>query len=536
MADKKEFNESDILAFDKTADLSVRYLRESYNVAKSRAAELSTNGGLTLNLRGHSQQAVRIYSALATLLYATISISKSDDLERFVKKRAFQVPNSLFDIEEWGPVLKIARTVRIGEMAKYQDELSSYKSYISANTETVLRLLKALIGSWRLAKDETSRELYLLQTEMQAFKSNVVPMIQGKLMELDRRNASLRADLQFKEQSLVRMAESEALSKKNHSTQIDLLEQKHLNELRSVELKHEGRIQDQIKSHQSDLHEANRESQRALMECEERHEAVENELKAKLEDLERSKVEQFEHMNSESIAMKFNFENTLSLLEKQHTEALAQAQKSIDSAAIAIRTKEERLSTAKLEIDTLQNSYKSLMQEKNEAVSRCAELETEVSKLKAQLDSATDQCIDLKTELDAKSRQYRDLVLSSEDDMVKKESELGSLLSKLFQAEMINTSQKQEFEKKIASLQSHLQSLRSNMRDLERSKDSELTEKEGDFGALLSKLFEAERQLAMHKKEHDSEVRILKLRLENAHEEVSNKADSVSSTLSKATC
>jgi hypothetical protein len=525
---KKDLNESDILAFDKTADLSVRYLRESYNVAKSRAAELSTNGGLTLNLRGHSQQAVRIYSALATLLYATISISKSDDLERFVKKRAFQVPNSLFDIEEWGPVLKIARTVRIGEMAKYQDELASYKSYVTANMGTVVRLLKALISSWKATKDESSRELYLLQTEMQALQNRMIPMIQGKLMEFDRQNAALKSELQYKELSLVRMAEAEELAKKNHATEVDLLEQKRENQLKAAGLQHQGIMQDQAKKHEEELLESHREHQRELTACEERHEAIELDLREQLASLQRSKEEQYEQMNSENIAMKFKFENSISLLEKQHSEALATAQRSIDSAAITIRQKMDKLATANLEIETLQNKCNTLSEEKNTGIARCGELEAEVLDLKSKLAAMTAQCDETKTKLDGKTRQYRDLVVSSEDEMTKKESEFGSLLSKLFKAEMVNTSQKQEFEKKITTLQSHLQTMRNNMKDLERSKESELTEKEGDFGALLSKLFEAERQLAVQKKEHDSQVRTLKLRLENVQEEESSQTESVS--------
>lgn len=126
---KENKEETELFQFDKTGNLSVRYLRESYNAAKARASELSTNAGLTGNLRSHCQQTTRIYSALATLLYSTISISKADDLEKFVRKRSLQVPNSLFDLEEWKPVLQIARNVRLGENGKYMDELSSKKFY-----------------------------------------------------------------------------------------------------------------------------------------------------------------------------------------------------------------------------------------------------------------------------------------------------------------------------------------------------------------------------------------------------------------------
>jgi len=151
---------SELFQFDKTGNLSVRYLRESYNAAKARASELNTNAGLSGNLRSHCQQTIRVYSALATLLYSTISISKADDLERFVRKRSLQVPNSLFDIDEWKPVLQIARNVRMGESGKYLDELGAFKSFMKLRLERLLTGSRLVVHEYKQMKAKTTKERF----------------------------------------------------------------------------------------------------------------------------------------------------------------------------------------------------------------------------------------------------------------------------------------------------------------------------------------------------------------------------------------
>ena len=72
---KDEIRNDDDMGADSS---NIRILRESYAVAKSRAAQYSATSNLALHLRVHGQQAARVYSALSTLLYASISISKAD--------------------------------------------------------------------------------------------------------------------------------------------------------------------------------------------------------------------------------------------------------------------------------------------------------------------------------------------------------------------------------------------------------------------------------------------------------------------------
>ncbi len=60
----------------------------------------------------HIMQAARVYAAIGTLLYASISVHNADDLERFILKKATQLPQSVFDLGDWRVVLNAARQYR----------------------------------------------------------------------------------------------------------------------------------------------------------------------------------------------------------------------------------------------------------------------------------------------------------------------------------------------------------------------------------------------------------------------------------------
>lgn len=97
-------------------DNQVKLLRDRYNTCKLRAAELATaNPAMPTYLRLHSEQAGRVYSALSTLLYASVSIVKVEELERYIRKKATQLPRAMFDLDEWAMILNIARECRSGD-------------------------------------------------------------------------------------------------------------------------------------------------------------------------------------------------------------------------------------------------------------------------------------------------------------------------------------------------------------------------------------------------------------------------------------
>lgn len=82
MSNNEDFNG------DASNDERLRLLKEKYSIAKQRAADLSSTV-IALPLRLHSQQASKIYSAIANLLYAHITVSKSAELERYIRKKAW---------------------------------------------------------------------------------------------------------------------------------------------------------------------------------------------------------------------------------------------------------------------------------------------------------------------------------------------------------------------------------------------------------------------------------------------------------------
>ncbi len=62
-------------------------LREGYDAARIRAGELRFSGSgnsMPIAVRIHSQVAGKVYSALSTMLYASICSAKSEHLERYV--------------------------------------------------------------------------------------------------------------------------------------------------------------------------------------------------------------------------------------------------------------------------------------------------------------------------------------------------------------------------------------------------------------------------------------------------------------------
>jgi hypothetical protein len=102
-------------------------LRQAYSTAKLRSKELHSGVRSAIPLKLHGQHASRLYSVVSALLYATIGVSKADEIERFVRKHAIQVPNSLFDVHEWNAMLNLARECRIdsAQRDKERERLSS---------------------------------------------------------------------------------------------------------------------------------------------------------------------------------------------------------------------------------------------------------------------------------------------------------------------------------------------------------------------------------------------------------------------------
>ncbi len=89
-------------------------LKDGYHVAKMREEELTSKiaSGVSVAHTIYMQQAVKVYAAMSTLLYATISIKRAEDLEKFIIKRSSSLPAVILDIGDWKVVMQAARQYR----------------------------------------------------------------------------------------------------------------------------------------------------------------------------------------------------------------------------------------------------------------------------------------------------------------------------------------------------------------------------------------------------------------------------------------
>jgi DNA repair exonuclease SbcCD ATPase subunit len=171
-----QINQStDLFVLNETGSTNnIKLLREYYTTAKSLSSELANATNLSLPLRIHSQQASRVYSALSTLLYSSISIAKADELERYVRKKAAQLPRSLIDMEQWVYVLQIAKDCREGpenrailqelEMVKHDSRALLYSAAVSTRNTG---------NDWKKLKDDVESQLSSMQQILDDAKSAV---------------------------------------------------------------------------------------------------------------------------------------------------------------------------------------------------------------------------------------------------------------------------------------------------------------------------------------------------------------------------
>jgi len=96
----------------------VALLSKMYNQSKKRATELgikSLEGGTknsAIPLKAHGQQAARVYQAISSLLYSSINMYKSEELEKFITRMSRALPGSIFDLAQWQAAIDVAREVR----------------------------------------------------------------------------------------------------------------------------------------------------------------------------------------------------------------------------------------------------------------------------------------------------------------------------------------------------------------------------------------------------------------------------------------
>lgn len=122
-----------------------RALREGYSIAQAKAEEFKRlDTGATVQTAGNLTSIVqvklahRVYTAVSTLLYATLSMTKVSSLEKFIRNKSAMLPIALFDAEDWSTVLQVAKNYRLSvsyEVQKLVNAKGSNLSYQLAMTQ-----------------------------------------------------------------------------------------------------------------------------------------------------------------------------------------------------------------------------------------------------------------------------------------------------------------------------------------------------------------------------------------------------------------
>ena len=121
---------------------TAKKFRNLHAVCSKRAAELDGANEVPLHHKVRTLNGARVYSALAALLYATLSLTRIEDLERFIVKRGSALPSVMFDMKEWGPIIAQARQYRNAQLGRagvdeqlLRDLYTKYTNLRAAQTE-----------------------------------------------------------------------------------------------------------------------------------------------------------------------------------------------------------------------------------------------------------------------------------------------------------------------------------------------------------------------------------------------------------------
>ncbi|RYH30065.1 hypothetical protein EON65_06485, partial [archaeon] len=101
-----------LLSAERQAE-NIRKLKEGYDVANLKIKEMTSSSSTNLYVKVHGLRASKVYAAIASLIYSTIALTKTDGLEDFVRQTAASLPVNMVDLEEWSNILEMARETRI---------------------------------------------------------------------------------------------------------------------------------------------------------------------------------------------------------------------------------------------------------------------------------------------------------------------------------------------------------------------------------------------------------------------------------------
>ncbi len=92
--------------------IRIHQLKESYDLAVLKMNEMNNAQTSNLYVKVHGKRAGRAYSALSSIIYASIASAKIEGLEVFIRQTVASLPANMIDLEEWNHILNLARDCR----------------------------------------------------------------------------------------------------------------------------------------------------------------------------------------------------------------------------------------------------------------------------------------------------------------------------------------------------------------------------------------------------------------------------------------
>jgi hypothetical protein len=185
---KEELNGGNIGINPKLEKLKV--LRESYDIAKFRAQELLQTHDQNLYVKVHGQRASKIYSALSTLIFLSISASKVEELEHYISNSASQVPSSIFDFEEWSSIVKIAKDCRESDHSVLVERSKIMRKNMLIFYQLAVNPLRTTQMELKLLRSEVANEIAGAQVEL-AGSINLISQIVSELQTAGHKSESV---------------------------------------------------------------------------------------------------------------------------------------------------------------------------------------------------------------------------------------------------------------------------------------------------------------------------------------------------------
>lgn len=218
---------------NKPKDARLQVLLGAYRTAKLRSQELFSSVKSAIPLKLHGQQASRVYSVLAALLYASISTAKVKELEEFVQRKSLQLPSSIFNVADWREVIALAREIRFEYCRDLEDDEQRTQLHVRRLLERLETPAAGAEGGAAVVVDLTDMQL-LHEASLQegshldvAHASFNLDLLQASLAETQHRLAAQTEAVQASavENAALRgrvekLEEAQAVTEMRHRTEL----------------------------------------------------------------------------------------------------------------------------------------------------------------------------------------------------------------------------------------------------------------------------------------------------------------------------